>query len=57
MDHLRQSELENKLRRALKEHQSEGLNMIGNADQLLHRLVQAVDEWIEERPLSRQKSA
>jgi hypothetical protein len=57
MDHLRQSELENKLRRALKEHQSEGLNMIGNADQLLHRLVEAVDEWIEDRPLSRQKSA
>lgn len=57
MDHLKQSELENKLRRALKAHQSEGLNMIGNADQLLHRLVQAVEEWIEERPLSRQKSA
>ncbi len=54
---MRQSELENKLRRALKEHQAEGLNMIGNADQLLHRLVEAVDEWIEDRPLSRQKSA
>lgn len=54
---MKQSELENTLRRALKAHQSEGLNMIGNADQLLHRLVQAVEEWIEERPLSRQKSA
>ena len=31
--------------------------MIGNADQLLHRLVAAVEEWIEEHPLSRQKSA
>jgi hypothetical protein len=40
----------------LKEHQHEGLNMIGNADQLLHRLVNAVEEWIE-RPLSRQKTA
>jgi hypothetical protein len=57
MDHVRQSELENKLRRALKEHQSEGLNMIGNADQLLHRLVQAVEEWVEDHPLARQKSA
>jgi len=57
MDHVRQSELENKLRRVLKEHQSEGLNMIGNADQLLHRLVQAVEEWVEDRPQFRQKSA
>lgn len=57
MDHFRQSELENKLRHALREHQHEGLNMIGNADQLLHRLVRAVEEWIEDRPASRQKSA
>ena len=57
MDHLRQSELENKLRDVLREHQHEGLNMIGNADQLLHRLVRAVEEWIEDRPVSRQKSA
>lgn len=57
MDHVKKSELENKLRHALKEHQHEGLNMIGNADQLLHRLVRAVEDWIEGRPLSRQKSA
>lgn len=56
MDHLRKSELEAKLRQALKEHQHEGLNMIGNADQLLHRLVDAVEEWSEGR-LIRQKSA
>ena len=31
--------------------------MIGNADQLLHRLVAAVEEWLEERPITRQKSA
>jgi hypothetical protein len=41
----------------LKEHQHEGLNMIGSADQLLHRLVAAVEEWINERPITRQKSA
>ncbi len=57
MDNSRKSELENTLRHALKEHQHEGLNMIGNAEQLLHRLVAAVEEWIEERPLGRQKSA
>jgi hypothetical protein len=31
--------------------------MIGSADQLLHRLVDAVEEWVEERPISRQKTA
>jgi hypothetical protein len=31
--------------------------MIGNADQLLHRLVDAVEEWIEGHGVSRQKSA
>jgi hypothetical protein len=57
MDHLRKTDLEIKLKQALREHQHEGLNMIGNADQLLHRLVDAVEEWTEGRPLSRQKSA
>ena len=57
MDHLKQSELEVKLRNALKEHQREGLNMIGNVDQLVARLVRAVSEWVEDEPLSRQKSA
>jgi hypothetical protein len=41
----------------LKEHQHEGLNMIGSADQLLHRLVSAVEKWIEDQPLSQKKSA
>jgi hypothetical protein len=31
--------------------------MIGNVDQLVGRLIQAVESWIEEAPLSRQKSA
>ena len=57
MDHLRKLELEAKLRYALKEHQHEGLNMIGSADQLLHRLVKAVEEWTEGGFISRQKSA
>jgi len=57
MNELRKSELENQLRLALREHQHEGLNMIGNADQLLHRLVTAVENWLEDQSLSRQKSA
>jgi len=31
--------------------------MIGNADQLLQRLIVAVEPWVEDCPLSRQKSA
>ena len=57
MDELSRTELENHLRRTLKEHQHEGLNMIGNADQLLHRLVNTVEEFIDGRQLARQKSA
>ena len=57
MNELRKSELENQLSLALIEHQHEGLNMIGNADQLLHRLVTAVENWLEDQSLSRQKSA
>jgi hypothetical protein len=57
MDHVRKTELETRLRQVLKEHQHEGLNMIGSADQLLHRLVNEVDQWILEESYSRQKSA
>ena len=57
MNHLRKADLEQTLRRALREHQHEGLNMIGNADQLLHRLVGAVEDWIAEHTVGRAKSA
>ncbi len=58
MDHVRKTELESKLRQVLREHQHEGLNMIGSADQLLHRIVEAVEEWVvEEQPYTRQKTA
>ena len=57
MDHLRKADLEQKLRYALREHQHEGLNMIGNADQLLRRLVDAVEDWISEHTVGRAKSA
>ncbi|HET9365354.1 MAG TPA: hypothetical protein VFP71_10145 [Candidatus Angelobacter sp.] len=57
MDHLSKADLESRLRQVIREHQHEGLNMIGSADQLLHRLVEAVENWNEARTLSRQKSA
>lgn len=57
MDDVKRSELEAKLKEALREHQREGLNMIGNVDQLVHRLVDAVDRWIEDGQLAERKSA
>jgi hypothetical protein len=52
MDQSKKDELEARLKDALKEHQREGLNMIGNVDQLIRRLVQAVEHWIDEDRLA-----
>ncbi len=57
MEQSRREELEARLREALREHQHEGLHMIGGADQLIARLLLAVEEWEQGTPLSRQKSA
>jgi len=43
-----QPELAGRIREVLKEHQREGLNMIGNVDKLVNRLVHAVHGWMEE---------
>jgi len=32
-------------------------NMIGNVDQLVRRLMQAVEEWLDESSLARKKGA
>ena len=57
MDDVKRNELEAMLRDALREHQREGLNMIGNVDLLVHRLIAAVDQWIEGGHLTERKSA
>ncbi len=57
MDQSKKDELEVRLREVLKEHQREGLNMIGNVDQLLHRLVRAVERWSGDEPIAERKSA
>ena len=57
MDKETRAELAVALRQAVKEHQHEGLNMIGGADQLIERLVNAVQEWLEESRRNMQKSA
>lgn len=51
-------ELEARLREVLKEHQRDGLSMIGGVDKLVTSLVQAVERWTEEqRPISQKKTA
>jgi len=57
MDAVKHEELIAKLREAVKDHQREGLNMVGNVEQLVHRLVRAVEEWLESEPLVGKKSA
>jgi hypothetical protein len=57
MDAVNHEELKAKLRDAVKDHQREGLNMVGNVEQLVQRLVQAVEEWLETQHSAAKKSA
>lgn len=57
MDDVKRSDLELRVREALRQHQREGLNMIGNVDQLVRRLLQAVEEWLDEGRLAKKKGA
>lgn len=52
-----QSELAGRIREVLKEHQREGLNMIGSVDKLVNRLVHAVHDWIDKEHAREKKSA
>jgi len=57
MDDVKRNELEHTLRETLKEHQRDGLNMIGSVDQLVHRLSQAVEQWLESGHIAERKTA
>ncbi|HWX53592.1 MAG TPA: hypothetical protein VN176_03260 [Verrucomicrobiae bacterium] len=57
MDHSTQTELAARLRDVLKEHQRDGLSMIGGVDKLVTSLVTAVQAWIDEGSSSGRKSA
>jgi len=57
MDDTKRNQLAVSLRTVLKDHQREGLNMIGNVDQLVQRLVQAVEHWVDDERLAERKSA
>ena len=52
-----QNELATRLREVLKEHQRDGLSMIGNVDKLVTSLVRAVHQWIDEEAAATRKSA
>ena len=57
MESHKRDELETRVREVLKDHQRNGLNMIGNVEQLTRRLVEAVERWTESEPLTERKSA
>ncbi|HLJ25262.1 MAG TPA: hypothetical protein VKY85_00975 [Candidatus Angelobacter sp.] len=46
-----------RLREVLKEHQRDGLSMIGGVDKLVGSLVRSVEEWLEEESAAERKSA
>ncbi len=51
------SALAARVREVLKEHQRDGLNMIGNVDKLVASLVQAVQAWEDEQGQTHRRSA
>ena len=57
MDDTKRTDLAVSLRAVLKDHQREGLNMIGNVDQLVQKLVHAVEDWVESDRQAERKSA
>jgi Txe/YoeB family toxin of Txe-Axe toxin-antitoxin module len=49
--------LATRLREVLKEHQRDGLSMIGNVDKLVGSLVRAVEDWIDQEKPAEKKTA
>jgi len=54
---MSESTLASRLREVLKEHQRDGLNVIGNVDKLVARLVEAVRDWENEQGKVQRRSA
>jgi hypothetical protein len=48
MQESTRAELTARLKEVLKEHQRDGLSMIGNGDKLVASLVEFIEEWIDE---------
>lgn len=57
MDSTRRAELDLRLRATLKEHQQEGLYVIGGTEELIARLLNTIEDWEQGRSLQARKSA
>ncbi len=57
MQESTRAELTARLKEVLKEHQRDGLSMIGNGDKLVASLVTFIEEWIEEDQAPKRKTA
>jgi len=57
LDQAKRDELQTTLREVLRDHQRDGLSMIGNVEQLTRRLVEAVEGWIDQESFAGRKSA
>jgi len=54
---MSESALAARIREVLKDHQRDGLNVIGNVDKLVVRLVEAVHDWENEQGKVQRRSA
>ena len=48
MDPSTQAELATRIKNVLKEHQRDGVNVIGGVDKLVASVVTAIQEWIDD---------
>jgi hypothetical protein len=48
MQESKRAELTARLKEVLREHQRDGLSMIGNGDKLVASLVEFIEEWTDE---------
>ena len=57
MQESKRTELTARLKEVLKEHQRDGLSMIGNGDKLVASLVEFIEEWVDEDQAPQRKIA
>jgi len=57
MNEEKRKELEARFKEALREHQHEGLHMVGGVEQLIARLVSTVEDWAENKPQGKRRAA
>ncbi len=57
MQESTRAELTARLKEVLKEHQRDGLSMIGNGDKLVASLVAFIEEWVDDDQAFQRKIA